>query len=72
MGWFIVTLPEMYVHLQPMGFPGLTGELLFPSCERFRDQEGCICSHGLFLVGIEGIIKRFQAVSGSVKVKMFF
>jgi len=48
------------------------GELLFPSCETFSAQEGCICSHGLVLVGIKGMMKTVQAVSDSVKVKLFF
>lgn len=55
-----------------MGFPGLTGKLLFPSCERLRAQEGYIYSHGLVLIGIKGMMKTVQAVSDSVKVKLFF
>lgn len=55
-----------------MGFPHLTGELLFPSCERFSAQVDCICSHGLVLVEIEGMMKTVQAVPDFVKVKLFF
>lgn len=55
-----------------MGSPGLTGKLLFPSCERLRAQEGCIYSRGLVLVGIKGMVKTVQALSDFVKVKLFF
>lgn len=55
-----------------MGFPHLTGELLFPNCERFSAQEDCTCSHGLVLVEIKGMMKTVQAVPDFVKVKLLF